>query len=189
MSVNHSVLSMTMKKAGKSLLKGLHDLKTATTPEEMIRNLVVDKDGKQTVDYHYLDFHYLQYPPKWKELDVSEWGQWIYDNFLGSSADIPINISYGNKMNIRGHFENDQERPDFEHGNSNSNSNSSIPNGIMDDESIDIFDAAQEEVWALMSNDSFAHFKRTKMVCDAFGCPLYWLSVISHRLITPLTTF
>ena len=176
-SINQSALS-TVKKAGKSLMKGLHDLKSATTAEEMIRNLVVDKDGKQIVDFHCLDFEYLEYNPKWKQMDMNEWGQWIYDNFLGSNADIVINISYGNKMKIREHFESDKDTPSMVQGSSNSMSTGSFINGNVNPQDADIFDAAQEEVWKLMANDSFAHFKRTKMVCH-----------ISHLKVVRIATF
>merc|ERR1719242_1368950 len=148
----------------KRMKNGLNQFKSATTAQEMIQNLVVEKDGKQMIDQTILDFDYLE--SRMKDIALTQWGQWIYDNFIGSKADYQVNLSYANKMRIDEYFARDTKRegtvmskdePELVKGRSNS----SAVELVSDKENVDIFDDAQKEVWKLMANDSLAHFKRT----------------------------
>lgn len=148
---------------GKTIL---NDLKRQKNPDELIQNLMIDKDGKKILNIKNFEFEYLEYNDKLKSLDVDKWAHWIYDEYISNRADYVINIAYRSRLIIQQHFECTYDNsgiatpPTPTDGAPIPKINTNTDNKSFEIGS-DIFDEAQNEVWKLMANDSLSHFKRT----------------------------
>eukprot|EP01084_Bolivina_argentea_P262442 443806_1 len=152
-----------------------------TTANEMIEQISVNRDGKTVIDIESLHFNYLEYREELKELSIDEWPRWIYDHYIANNSNNVINIPYQLRLKIQQHFEPEKygisRAPTLEPYTPNTPNTPNTPmtpppecptpinghslslNNTNHDKNI--FDAAQMEIWKLMSNDSVTHFKRT----------------------------
>eukprot|EP00486_Rosalina_sp_Unknown_P007587 CAMPEP_0201579416 /NCGR_PEP_ID=MMETSP0190_2-20130828/26950_1 /ASSEMBLY_ACC=CAM_ASM_000263 /TAXON_ID=37353 /ORGANISM="Rosalina sp." /LENGTH=373 /DNA_ID=CAMNT_0048013811 /DNA_START=893 /DNA_END=2014 /DNA_ORIENTATION=+ len=172
-----------IKKVVKTSIGMLNDLKKQKKPEDMIQNLIIDKDGKKIIDPKSLDFEYLEYNDKMKELDISKWPNYIYDQYISRKSDSVINIAYGSRLKIQQYFESDIDKssptppqtctPSADIAETPIPSDGTVPhsslsldmnavNDTVKEFNPEIFDSASDQVWKLMANDSLTHFKRTK---------------------------
>ena len=92
-------------KSGKDIFK---DIKRQKNADDMISNLIVEKDGKKIIDIKTLEFDYLEHNEKLGEMDLDKWPNWIYDHYISNKADAVINIAYGSKLQIKQYFESDK---------------------------------------------------------------------------------